>query len=199
MHTSPTAIHGKHVVLSPLSKKHIPGLKSAVEDGRIYDLWFMTAPRPEAMEEAVEAKLAQAKAGRTLPFTILRSSDQRVVGATNYLVADLEAPRIEISGTWLSASAQRAKMNTEATRLLLAHAFEKAGCAAVEFKTLFLNYQGRTAIEHLGAKLDGVLRNHQRTDNGALCDICVYSIIETEWPSVKAHLDFLLLQKSRAC
>lgn len=104
--------------------------------------------------------------------------------------------RVEIGSTWYRASVQRTALNTEAKRLLLAHAFEALDCIAVEFRTHWFNHASRRGIERLGAKLDGVLRSHQINRHpdahGALRDTCVYSIVAAEWPSVKAHLDFLL-------
>jgi RimJ/RimL family protein N-acetyltransferase len=104
--------------------------------------------------------------------------------------------RVEIGSTWYRRSAQRTALNTEAKRLLLAHAFEQWGCIAVEFRTHFFNQASRRAIERLGAKLDGVLRSHQINQHpmaaGSLRDTCVYSIVASEWPNVKTHLDHQL-------
>ncbi|HEX6832635.1 MAG TPA: GNAT family protein, partial [Rudaea sp.] len=117
---------------------------------------------------------------------------ERIVGVTSYMNIDAENVRVEIGATWYAASAQRTGINTECKRLLLAHAFDTLGCIAVEFRTGFVNFQSRRAIERLGAKLDGILRSHQRYTNGTLRDTCVYSIIASEWPVVRAHLDWLM-------
>src|SRR5262249_14993955 len=110
------------------------------------------------------------------------------VGTTNYLNVDSDHRRLEIGGTWYRKNVQRSHVNTQCKLLLLDHAFETLGCIAVEFRTHFFNYQSRRGIERLGAKLDGILRSHQIADNGTLRDTCVYSIIASEWPTVKAHL-----------
>ena len=107
---------------------------------------------------------------------------------TTYMNIDIAGPRLEIGSTWYARSAQRTGLNTEAKLLLLQHAFDRLGCLAVEFRTHFLNQQSRTAIERLGARLDGVLRSHQRTKDGTIRDTCVYSIIPSEWPAVRSHL-----------
>lgn len=114
------------------------------------------------------------------------------VGMTSYWNLDAEAPRVEIGATWYRRSVQRSSLNTECKRMLMAHAFESLDCIAVEFRTHFLNQQSCRAIERLGARLDGVLRNHIRAKDGSLRDTCVYSIIASEWPAVRTHLDWQL-------
>jgi RimJ/RimL family protein N-acetyltransferase len=120
---------------------------------------------------------------------------------TTYMNIDAAHRRVEIGSTWYRRSVQRTPLNTEAKRLLLAHAFEQLNCIAVEFRTHFFNHQSRRAIERLGAKLDGVLRSHQINTHplsaGALRDTCVYSIIASEWPNVRAHLDFQLSRSAQ--
>ena len=105
---------------------------------------------------------------------------------------DTATPRLEIGATWYAARVQRSPVNTEAKSLLLAHAFNKLDCVAVEFRTHFMNSASRHAIERLGAKFDGVLRNHQRMNDGTLRDTCVYSVIAPEWPTVRSHLAWQL-------
>ena len=185
---------GVQITLTPLALGHIPGLCQAVSDGDLHRLWFTTAPAPIEMEEAVKLRLSRASAGLEAPFVIVRNADGCVLGATNYLVLDQDTPRVEIGGTWIAASGQRTRANTEAKRLLLGHAFEDLSCAAVEFRTHALNLRSRAAIERLGARLDGILRNHRRCSNGTLRDTCCYSIIASEWLAVRAHLDHMLEQ-----
>ena len=110
---------------------------------------------------------------------------------TTYMNIDAANRRLEIGSTWYARSVQRTAINTECKRMLLAHAFEQLGCVAVELRTSFFNRQSRQAIERLGAKLDGILRDHMRHPDGTLRDTCVYSIIAGEWPGVKANLDWL--------
>jgi RimJ/RimL family protein N-acetyltransferase len=127
-----------------------------------------------------------------LPFVILANATRRIVGATGYMNIDAENRRVEIGHTWYAASAQRTGTNTEAKLLLLGHAFEALNCIAVELRTHWMNQQSREAIARLGAKQDGVLRNHQRMADGTLRDTVVFSIIESEWPTVKRHLQYKL-------
>ena len=126
-----------------------------------------------------------------LPFAQLLP-DGRAVGMTTYMNIDAANKRVEIGSTWIGKDAQRTGLNTEAKRLLLGHAFDDLGCIAVEFRTHALNHQSRSAIERLGAKLDGVLRSHFVMDNGSLRDTAVYSILPHEWPAVRANLDWHL-------
>jgi RimJ/RimL family protein N-acetyltransferase len=139
-------------------------------------------------------KGAMQEKGSMAPFTVL-DADGKIAGMTTYMNIDQIHRRVEIGSTWYAARVQRTKLNTEAKLLLLAQAFETINVIAVEFRTHFFNHQSRRAIERLGAKLDGILRNHIRSPNGTLRDTCVYSITEAEWPTVKAHLEFQLERK----
>lgn len=187
---------GKHVRLVPLLLEHHDGLAAAVQDGNLYELWYTTAPAPAAMQSEIERRLTLQRAGAMLPFTVLEPESGVPVGMTTLMNVDPVNRRVEIGSTWYAARVQRTALNTEAKRLLLAHAFEELQCIAVEFRTHFLNHQSRRAIERLGAKLDGVLRAHQIARNGTVRDTCVYSITAAEWPAVRAHLDWQL-QKPR--
>jgi RimJ/RimL family protein N-acetyltransferase len=146
------------------------------------------------MSAHIDRCLALQAAGTMLPFTALDRTRQRIVGMTTYLNIDLDGPRLEIGATWYAKGAQRTPLNTEAKLLLLTHAFDRLDCLAVEFRTHFLNHQSRRAIERLGAKLDGILRQHLRMRDGTLRDTCVYSIIASEWPTVRSHLNWQLEQ-----
>lgn len=184
---------GEHVQLVPLSHEHEEGLKEAVQDGRLWELWYTSIPAPERMRAEIDRRLGLLAAGSMNPFTIIDRHSGRIVGMTTYMNIDVAGPRVEIGSTWYAKSAQRTPLNTEAKLLLLEHAFEKIGCLAVEFRTHFFNHQSRRAIERLGAKLDGILRCHQRMANGTLRDTCVYSIIASEWPTVRLHLQSRLV------
>ena len=127
-----------------------------------------------------------------LPFTVIDNATGRPAGMTTYMHIDAVNKRLEIGSTWYRKGVQRTAVNTEAKRILLGHAFEQLQCIAVEFRTHFLNQQSRRGIERLGAKLNGVLRSHQRMANGTLRDTCVYSIVAPEWPAIMAHLDWQL-------
>lgn len=182
------------MVLAPLSFNHLSDLQDACEDGQLYNLWYTTIPRPEDMEAEIERRLSLQEAGSMVPFSVI-TPDGKAVGMTTFMNIDTPNRRVEIGSTWYRKSVQRSPLNTEAKLLLLGHAFEDRSSIAVEFRTHFVNLQSRNAIERLGAKLDGVLRNHLVMANGTLRDTAVYSILQSEWPTVKAHLTHKVGQK----
>jgi RimJ/RimL family protein N-acetyltransferase len=184
----PITIEGRHVRLVPLSAAHHDGLVAAARDGELWQLWYTSVPEPHDMAAEIERRLGLQSNGAMLPFTVLDRPAGRVVGITTNMNIDAANRRVEIGSTWYASRVQRTALNTEAKLLLLEHAFDTLNCIAVEFRTHFLNQQSRRAIERLGAKLDGVLRNHQRAKDGTLRDTCCYSIIASEWPAVRAHL-----------
>ena len=192
----PIILSGAHVRLEPLAATHHDDLVVAVQDGELWNHWYTAIPRPEAMQAEIARRLDLQAQGSMCPFAVVDPTTGRAVGMTTYMNIDAVHRRVEIGSTWYRRSVQRTPLNTEAKRLLLAHAFESLQCIAVELRTHFFNQQSRRAIERLGAKLDGVLRSHQINPHplaaGALRDTCVYSIIASEWPSVKAHLDHRL-------
>jgi len=192
----PIILRGEHVRLEPLSSAHHDGLVEAARDGELWKLWYTSVPSPEAMANEMERRLGLQAGGSMLPFTVF-DADGRIAGMTSYMHVDAANRRVEIGGTWYTKRVQRSALNTECKRLLLAHAFEKLSCIAVEFRTHFFNHQSRRAIERLGAKQDGILRSHLIAPNGTLRDTVVYSIIVSEWPTVKAHLDYQLHDKQR--
>ena len=177
------------MTLAPLSFDHARDLSKAAES--VQGLWYTSVPTPESVKEEIAARLAQQTSGTMLPFVQLMP-DGRAVGMTSYMNIDASNKRVEIGSTWIGRDAQRTGLNTEAKRLLLAHAFDKLDCIAVEFRTHAMNQQSRRAIERLGAKLDGILRNHMVIPNGSLRDSAVYSILPHEWPAVRANLDWQL-------
>lgn len=187
----PVTLTGTHVSLVPLAPEHHDALISAARDGEFWKLWYTAAPSPEGMAAEIDRRLTLHHAGSMLPFTVL-DAEGRIAGMTTYMNIDAKNRRVEIGSTWYASRVQRTALNTEAKLLLLTHAFETLGCIAVEFRTHFLNQQSRRAIKRLGAKLDGILRSHQITANGTLRDTCVYSIIASEWPTVRTHLQWQL-------
>ena len=189
--TETVTLAGPHARLLPLAAEHAPALAEAAMDGQLWQLWYTAIPKPEAMAQEIARRLGLHAAGSMLPFAVFDASG-RAVGMTTYMNIDATHRRVEIGSTWYAQSAQRTALNTQCKRLLLAHAFEALGCLAVEFRTHRLNSQSRRAIERLGAQLDGILRNHQRSPNGSLRDTAVYSITADEWPTVRAHLDHQL-------
>lgn len=192
----PTRLTGQHAQLVPLAREHEAALAEAVRDGELSRLWYTAIPAPQAMGAEIERRLGLQRSGSMLPFTVQDASG-RIVGMTTYMNVDALHRRVEIGSTWYAASVQRSPLNTECKLMLLVHAFEALRCIAVEFRTHFFNQQSRRGIERLGAKLDGVLRNHQRMADGSLRDTCVYSITAAEWPTVRTHLRWQL-DKPRA-
>jgi RimJ/RimL family protein N-acetyltransferase len=190
----PPLLQGRHVRLEPLRREDAAGLAEAVKDGEVWKLWYTSVPQPEGMAAEIERRLKLQEEGSMLPFAVRQEPAGELVGMTTYMNIDATNRRVEIGSTWYAKRVQRTPLNTEAKRLLLAHAFETLDCLAVEFRTHFFNRQSRAGIERLGAKLDGILRQHQRQPNGTVRDTCVYSIIALEWPTVKAHLDWQLVK-----
>ncbi len=184
----PVGLKGQWVWLVPLSLDHHDALVSAVTDGELWRLWYTSVPDPAGMAAEIRRRLALQAAGSMLAFTVLEQPGGRVVGMTTYMNIDAVHRRVEVGSTWYARSVQRSALNTEAKLLLFAHAFDELGCIAVELRTHFLNQQSRRAIERLGARLDGVLRNHQRASDGSLRDTCCYSVTMAEWPAVRSHL-----------
>ena len=185
----PVTLTGRLVTLEPLAADHHDELVAAASDGRLWQLWYTAVPSPQTMRADIARKIAEPT---TLPFTVRRNDTGAVVGVTTYLNAEPEVPRLEIGSTWTAASAQRTGVNAESKLLLLTHAFDVLGCLAVEFRTHWHNIQSRTAIARLGAKQDGVLRNHRRMPDGSLRDTVVFSITDTEWPAVRSGLQYRL-------
>jgi RimJ/RimL family protein N-acetyltransferase len=179
-------------VLEPLRQEHEQELLEAAQDGEIWQLWYTTATGPDAIFSYVNDALKARDEEGEMPFVVRRKSDGKVVGSSRYMNVDAKNRRLGIGGTWYGKAAQRTGINTEAKLIMLKHAFETLDCIAVEFRTHWFNFDSRAAIARLGAKQDGVLRNHQLAPNGTLRDTVVFSIIASEWPTVKAHLRWLL-------
>lgn len=182
-------LSGESVELVPLSYDHVDDLTESVRDGELWQLWYTFIPEPDKVRDEIERRLKLQAEGTMMPFSVIDKNTGRACGMTTFMNIDGNARRVEIGSTWYRKSVQRTSLNTECKLLLLTYAFESLQCIAVEFRTSFFNHQSRKAIERLGAKLDGILRNHSRHGNGTLRDTCVYSIIESEWSTVKAHLD----------
>lgn len=184
-------LSGKHARLVPLEPSHADAMRDAARDGELWKLWYTNVPSPERMPAEIARRLDLKAKGSMLPFAVLDATGA-CAGMTSYMNVDAVSRRVEIGSTWYAKRVQRTALNTECKLMMLAHAFEALDCIAVEFRTSFLNHQSRRAIERLGAKLDGVIRSHQRHSDGSLRDTCVYSIIACEWPAVRAHLTFQL-------
>ncbi|ONN68211.1 GNAT family N-acetyltransferase [Herbaspirillum sp. VT-16-41] len=189
---SPITLKGQFATVEPLHPEHHDALIAAVSDGKLWKLWYTAIPKPETMRAEIERRLNLQQQGSMLPFVIRRNDTGALCGMTTYMNADVAHRRVEIGSTWYAASAQRTGINTECKLMMLTHAFEDMHCIAVEFRTHWMNQQSRAAIARLGAKQDGILRNHQRMPDGSYRDTVVFSIIESEWPTVRRHLQFKL-------
>ncbi|HMB57626.1 MAG TPA: GNAT family N-acetyltransferase [Arenimonas sp.] len=188
---TPVSLAGKHVQLEPLARDHAKALGAAASDGDIWKLWYTAVPAPDQAETYIETALAQREIGKAMAF-VVKDAAGDVVGSTRFGNIDGDNRRVEIGWTWYAARVQRTALNTEAKLLLLTHAFETLGAIAVEFRTSWFNHRSRTAIARLGAKQDGVLRNHMIMPDGTRRDTVVFSIIDSEWPAVRKHLQYKL-------
>jgi N-acetyltransferase len=188
----PVTLRASRAALEPLARNHCADLLEAVKDGELWRLWYTTIPEPEKMAADIDRRLSLQTQGAMLPFAVIDNTTAKAVGMTTYLNLDADHRRVEIGATWYRKGVQRSELNTEYKLMLLTHAFETLNCIAVEFRTHFFNHQSRRGIERLGAKLDGILRDHMVMPNGTLRDTCVYSVIASEWSTVKTHLAYQL-------
>jgi RimJ/RimL family protein N-acetyltransferase len=188
----PVTLHTSRATLVPLEHDHHDGLVEAVRDGELWKLWYTRIAHPEHMRAEIGRRLGLQAKGSMLPFTVFDNETGRVAGMTTYMNVDAEHRRVEIGSTWYRKSVQRTSLNTHCKLALLGHAFDTLGCIAVEFRTSSFNFQSRQAIERLGARQDGILRNHQRNADGTLRDTVVFSIVASEWPAVRQHLAWQL-------
>lgn len=184
---TPVTLSGSHVTLEPLAEHHVAELRAAAAEPHD-EVWYTVIPTPDTLGADYVMRTRLRDEGSMNPFVIRRRSDGALVGETTYCGIDATSPRVEIGHTWLAPSAQRSPINTEAKLLLLEHAFERCDVIAVQFCSHFHNRRSRAAIERLGAKLDGVLRNHRYGPDGTLRDTAVYSILPHEWPTVRQGL-----------
>ncbi|WP_314405288.1 GNAT family N-acetyltransferase [Stenotrophomonas rhizophila] len=189
--TKVPTLAGAHARLEPLQMAHIDGLRGALGDGTLSSLWYTQVPSAKTMTGYVQAALQAQADGKVLPFVVLNAADE-VVGTTRYYAMEEEVPRLSIGYTWYGQDAQRTGINTETKLMLLTHAFERLECLSVVFETSWFNFVSRTAIARLGAKQDGVLRNHKRHPDGTPRDTVIFSIIDAEWQGVKRHLQHRL-------
>jgi len=189
LHIEPVRLSTDQVVLRPMSPDDAPALGVAASDGALWEKKTTTVPHPEDCAEYVAKALSLQESGLALPFVTIVRDGNRVVGSTRYMNIDAVNHRVEIGTTWIARSWQRSFVNTHAKYLMLRHAFEVLACHAVELRTHSRNDQSRRAIERLGAKLDGILRQHTIMPDGHIRDTVVYSIIASEWPEVKAELE----------
>ncbi|MCU1204556.1 GNAT family N-acetyltransferase [Stenotrophomonas maltophilia] len=184
-------LRGQHVALQPLQLEHVPGLRAALEGSGLDQLWYTQVPSPQQVEHYVQAALQAHAEGKVLPF-VIRDAAGDIIGSTRFYDMDASVPKLSLGYTWYTPRVQRTGANTEAKLLLLQHAFEAMGCISVVLETSWFNVTSRTAIARLGAKQDGVLRNHKRHADGTPRDTVIFSIIDAEWQGVKRHLQYRL-------
>jgi N-acetyltransferase len=184
----PITLVGKYIILRPTSIEDIDGLSNAARDGEIWNNSFTQFPNATEMSTYIQEMLDLSSKGIILPFVIVHKAYNTIVGTTRYLNIDYENNRLGIGHTWIAKSWRKKYVNTEAKLLMLQYAFEKLGCIAVEIRTDVLNTVSRQAIQRLGAKQDGILRNHKIMRDGRIRDTVCYSIIKPEWKQVKENL-----------
>jgi N-acetyltransferase len=184
----PTTLEGRYIVLRPPSIDDRDGLSIAAIDGEIWNNRFSQFPNLNEIEKYIQEMLDLSSKGIILPFVTIHKASNTIVGTTRYLNIDYENHRLEIGHTWIAKSWRKTYVNTEAKFLMLQYAFEKLACIAVEIRTDVLNIVSRQAIQRLGAKQDGILRNHKIMRDGRIRDTVCYSIIKPEWKQVKENL-----------
>ncbi|ATE72520.1 GNAT family N-acetyltransferase [Lysobacter capsici] len=186
-------LRGEHVALEPLTRAHADGLRAALAGGELARIWFTNVPAPDGVDAYIESALAMQAKGVAWAFAVLDAGGE-VVGSTRYYDMDASVPRVQIGYTFYAPRVQRTGLNTQAKLLLLSHAFEQLGCISVGFETSWFNQASRAAIARLGAKQDGIIRNHRRHADGSARDTVAFSIIDGEWPAVKRNLQYKLQQ-----
>jgi len=187
-------LEGRHVRLEPLSREHREGLAVAIEDGELWKLFFTSVPPVERLDAFLGDAEAAWGRGDGLAFATVDKASGHVAGSTRFMRASLPDRRVEIGFTFLGKSFQRTGVNTEAKLLMLTHAFETLGLNRVEFLTDYLNQTSRNAILRLGAKQEGILRNHKVLPDGRVRDSVIFSITNHDWPGIKQHLGHKLTE-----
>jgi RimJ/RimL family protein N-acetyltransferase len=185
----PLVLEGRHVRLESMSTGHLPGLVACGLDPRIWTWMPFTVSDETGMRALVEAAIDARAAGSEFPFVTVDRATGQVVGSSRYLALTPAQRRLEIGWTWVTPSAQRSAVNTEAKLLMLQFAFEALGCLRVEFKTDARNAASRAALLGIGAIFEGVFRRHMLVQGGRRRDSAWYSIIDDEWPDVRVHLE----------
>jgi RimJ/RimL family protein N-acetyltransferase len=192
IHPKPITLERDGVRLEPLSGEHLAGLLAAAADGELWNLWFTAVPAPDATPKYIEDALKGQQQGHMLPWAVRELASGRIVGCTRYHDIVAEIDRVEIGYTWYAKSRQRTAVNTVCKLLLLSHAFDQLRCKVVGLRTDNFNFASQRAIEALGAKKDGVIRHHQARRDGTVRDSVMYSILGSEWPDVRRHLELRL-------
>ena len=192
IHVVPITLEGHGVRLEPLTVDHVDGLASAARDGSLWDLWYTSVPSPDDAAKYVNDALDGQRAGVMLPWAVRELAGNTIVGSTRYHDITAAIDRVEIGYTWYGESWQRSFVNSACKLLLLGHAFDTLGCHVVGFRTDNFNFRSQRAIAALGAKQDGVIRHHQARKDGTVRDSVMFSILVSEWPDVKRHIELRL-------
>ncbi|HUJ49430.1 MAG TPA: GNAT family protein [Bryobacteraceae bacterium] len=189
MQIAPVVLGGRHIRLEPLALSHVSALAEVGLDEELWR-WIPVQVRTrEDMLAYVRTALQWQAEGTALPFVTIEQTSGRAIGSTRFMNIDRANRHVEIGATWVARPWQRSAVNTEAKYLMLRHAFEYFGCLRVELKTDALNEKSRNAILRIGAKQEGIFRKHIVCDSGRVRDSVYFSIIDTEWPDVKAALE----------
>ena len=188
----PVTLEGHGVRLEPLAREHHDGLVAAARDGELWKLWYTSVPEPEQTHAYITAALAGQDAGHMLPWAVRDLAHDTIVGTTRFHDIVAAVGRVEIGYTWYARRCQKSHVNSACKLLLLGHAFDHLQCAVVGFRTDNFNFASQQAIAALGAKKDGVIRHHQPRRDGSVRDTVMFSILATEWPDVKRHLELRL-------
>jgi RimJ/RimL family protein N-acetyltransferase len=186
---APVTLEGHGVRLEPMTREHHDGLVAAASDGELWKLWVTSVPEPDQAHAYISAALAGRDSGHMLPWVVRELGTGLVVGSTRYHDIVPAADRVEIGYTWYGKRWQKSHVNTACKLLLLDHAFETLECRVTGLRTDNFNFASQKAIEGLGAKKDGVIRHHAPRRDGTVRDTVIYSILATEWPDVKRHLE----------
>jgi RimJ/RimL family protein N-acetyltransferase len=188
-HDMEPVLTGSTIFLEPLQTRHESALLAAAADGELWNLTFTVVPDADSMARYIDRAIAGRVAGTVMPFAIVRRDDNRVVGSTRFWKIDRINRKLEIGHTWLAESMQRSGVNTEAKYLLLHHAFAVMNCVRVQFTTDELNQKSRTAILRIGAQQEGIVRHERIMPDGRKRNSVRFSIIDSEWPEVRAGLE----------
>ena len=192
----PVVLEQGDVRLEPMAREHVPALQKATADGALWELWYTVVPAPDETDAYVTTALRGLQDGHMLPWVVRDLRSGEVIGSTRYHDVVPAIDRVEIGYTWYASSWQRSHVNTTCKLMLLAHAFETLGCKVVGLRTDNFNFRSQRAIEALGARKDGVIRHSAARRDGTVRDSHVYSILVSEWPDVKRHLEFRLKRHS---
>ena len=184
------SLESNNILLAPLEIEHKGALLRAASDGKLWELWFTSVPSKSTIDSYLDNALKQKENGTEYPFVVINKKNNEIIGATRFCKIQPENKRLEIGYTWYAKKHQRTGVNTDCKYLLLSYAFEKLNCIAVQFMTNSFNLKSREAIERLGAKQDGILRNHRLNSDGTYRDTVVFSITDQEWPNVKKSLEY---------